>query len=79
MSKSKTDKQSLAAYRETYPTECFWCGRELEGPPPGDEELAAMIEEHDRLFPGEPLETGTVICDPCFLAHCPGGNRISMN
>ena len=78
MSKSKTDKESLAAYRETYPTECFWCGEAL-GPPPGDEELRVQIEEHDRLFPEAQLETGTVICDKCFLAHCPGGNRISIN
>lgn len=75
---NKTDKESLAKYREAYPTECYWCGEEL-GPPPGDEELRVQIEEHDRLFPGQPIEARTVICDPCFLAHCPGGEKISMN
>lgn len=72
-------RKTLEQIRRAYPASCYWCGETLDGPPPTDEELHEMLDEHDRLFPGEPLETSTVICDPCFLAHCPGGRKISMN
>lgn len=74
-----SDRKSLEEYKAAYPTHCYWCGGLLDGPPSSDEELQEMLDEHDRLFPGESMDTSCVICDPCFLAHCPGGKKISMN
>ena len=58
--------EDLERYRSEYPKACANCGGELTGPPEDDQELIEMVEEHDKLFPGKPLSTAAVICDPCF-------------
>jgi len=67
----------LKAYRESYPKACYKCGVALEGPPESDKELEEMLQEHQELFPGEPLDA--VICDRCFHTYVPGGKKIGMN
>ena len=72
-------KHDLKAYRKNYPKTCYQCGGPLDGPPEDDKELLEMLEEHDGLFPGKPLDTACVICDPCFQKYVPGGKKISFN
>ena len=74
----KRTPEQLAKYREDYPTKCARCGDDLEGAPE-DEELDEQLEEHDRLFPGQPISTTEVICDSCFQTICPGGKVIGFN
>ncbi len=69
----------LKAFRESYPKACYKCGVALDGAPESDEDLEAQLQEHDELFPGEPIDTSCVICDRCFHTYCPGGKKIGMN
>ncbi len=68
----------IEKYRKDYPTKCAHCGGPLEGPGT-EEEIAEQVAEHDKLFPGKPLRTAEVICDPCFQGICPGGKLIGFN
>ncbi len=72
-------RHDLEAYRASYPKACYKCGEPLEGPPESDKELQGQIDEHDELFPGEPIDDSCVICDRCFHTYCPGGKKIGMN
>jgi hypothetical protein len=73
----RTDAE-IEAFRERYPKACYKCGEALDGPGTV-EEIRQMIEEHDRLFPGEEIDTSCVICDSCFHTYCPGGKKLRMD
>lgn len=71
--------EDIAAYRAAYPKACYKCGGELAGPPPTNEEIREMLQEHDLLFPGKSIDTSCVICEKCFQTYVPDGKTIGFN